>query len=234
MDKTILITGGSSGIGEAIAKKFLKEGTDVIIFDTKKPNYGVNFYRVDIKSEESIQEAFLHIKRLDVLINNAGVYLRAAVDKTSKEQLDNIIDTNLKGTFLVSKHALPLIKESKGSIINISSGLGLVPEPESSAYCATKAGIIMLTKTMAQEYADQGIRINAVLPGPIDTPMLREAFASEEELQQYAKINPMKRIGQPEEVAELVFFLSSNKSNYITGGLYSVDGGESSSSLYSK
>ena len=232
--KTALITGGAKGIGKAIAQRFAKEGATIIVFDTEKPNYEVDFHQVDISKEDQIEKAFRQIKKLDILVNNAGIYFQANVENTSKEQLDKITDINFKGTFLVSKYALPLIKKSKGNIINISSGIGVVPEPESPAYSSTKAAIIMLTKCMAQEYADEGIRINAILPGPIDTQLLRNAFSSQKELDDYRKLNPMKRIGKPEDVANVAVFLASNEANYVTGGMYSVDGGESTSSLYSK
>ena len=234
VNKTALITGGSNGIGKSIAQRFLKEGAKVIVFDIAKPDYEVEFYRVDISKEEQIEKAFVQIEQLDILVNNAGVYFRAPVEKTSKEQLDKIIDINLKGTYLVSKHAIPLIRKTKGTIINIASGLGIVPEPESPAYCSTKAAIIMLTKCMAQQYAPEGLRVNAILPGPIDTPMLRESFSTEKEIEEYKRLNPMKRIGKPEDVASIAVFLVSDEANYVTGGLYSVDGGESTSSLYSK
>ncbi|MBI4020430.1 MAG: SDR family oxidoreductase [Candidatus Aenigmarchaeota archaeon] len=233
-NKTALITGGSKGIGRAIAQRFLAEGANVIIFDIEKPQYKIEFYQVDISKEEQIENAFRQIKKLDILVNNAGVYFQAPIEKTAKEQLDKIVDVNLKGTYLMCKHAIPLIVKSKGNIVNISSGLGIVPEPESPAYCSTKAAIIMLTKCMAQEYASKGVRVNAVLPGPIDTPLLRGAFHPQKELDEYAKLNPMKRIGKPEEVANVAVFLASDEASYVTGGLYSVDGGESASSLYSK
>lgn len=232
--KIVLITGGSKGIGKAIAQRFIREGAKVIIFDITKPDYEVEFHQVDISNEEQIEKAFHQIKQLDILVNNAGIYFQASIEKTSKEQLDGVVDINLKGNYLMCKHALPLIRESSGNIINISSGLGIVPEPESPAYCSTKAAIIMLTKCMAQKYALEGMRVNAVLPGPIDTPLLRNAFSSQKELDEYRKMNPMKRIGKPEEVANVVVFLASDEASYVTGGLYSVDGGESTSSIYSK
>lgn len=235
LDKKIaLITGGSKGIGKAVAERFLKEGARVIIFDIEKPNYEVEYYQVDISKEEQIEKAFRQIRQLDILVNNAGIYFQSPVEKTTKEQLDKLIDVNLKRTYLMCKHALPLMRKSKGNIINISSGLGVAPEPESSAYCSTKAAIIMLTKCMAQQYASEEIRVNAILPGPIDTPLLRSAFSSQKDIDEYAKLNPMKRIGKPEDVANVAAFLASDEANYVTGGLYSVDGGESSSSLYSK
>ena len=232
--KTALITGGAKGIGKAIAQRFAKEGATVIVFDTEKPDYEVKFHQVDISKIGEIEKAFLSIKKLDILVNNAGIYFQADVENTSKEQLDKITDINFKGTFLISKYALPLIKKSKGNIINISSGIGIVPEPASPAYSSTKAAIIMLTKCMAQEYASEGIRINSILPGPIDTQLLRNAFSSQKELDDYRKLNPMRRIGKPEDVANIAVFLASDEANYVTGGMYSVDGGESTSSLYSK
>jgi len=233
-NKTILITGGSKGIGKAIAQRFQKEGSKVIIFDIDKPDYKVEFYEVDISKEEQIKKAIQKIKKLDILINNAGIYFQSSVEKTTKEQLNNIVDVNIKGTYLMCKHSIPLIIENEGNIINISSGLGIVPEPESPAYCSTKAAIIMLTKCLAQKYASKGIRINAILPGPIETPMLTNAFSSKKERDMYKKLNPMKRIGKPEEVVSVVLFLASDEASYVTGGIYSVDGGESSSSLFSK
>ncbi len=232
--KTALITGGSSGIGKAIAQMFRKEGANVIVFDIQKPGYNAEFYKVDIRNEEQIKKAFTQIKKLDILVNNAGVYFLGYVEDTNKEQLDKIVDTNLKGTFLMCKHALKLIKKSKGNIINISSALGVVPELQSPAYCSTKSAVIMLTKCMAQEYASDGVRVNAILPGPIDTPLLRNSFSSQKEVNELAQLIPMKRIGKPEEVANVAVFLASDEASYVTGGLYSVDGGESTTSIYSK
>ena len=233
-DKTVVVTGGASGIGKAIAQRFLKEKAKVVVFDLVTPGFDVKFFKIDVRKESDVMRGFTFLERLDVLVNNAGVYKPTLIEKISRQQLDETIDTNFKGLVLVSKHALSLLKKSKGNIINISSGLGIVPEPESPVYCATKAAIIMLTKAMAQQYAKDGIRVNTVLPGPIDTPLLRNAFASEKELNNYARLNPMRRIGKPEEVANVVKFLASDEASYVTGALYSVDGGESSSSLYTK
>lgn len=232
--KVALITGGSRGIGKAIAQRFLDEGARVIIFDIEKPDYEADFFQVDVTQEEQIQKAFQEIKHLDIVVNNAGTHFSAPVEKTLKEDLDRIIDVNFKGVYLVSKYAIPLIRESKGNIINIASVVGIIPEPGSPAYCSTKAAVIMLTKCMAQEYAAEGIRVNAILPGPVDTPMLRKVLPSEDVFQKFAQASPMKRIGKPKEIADLTAFLASDEASYITSGVYTVDGGESGTSRYSK
>ncbi len=233
-DKTVLVTGGSSGIGKAICEEFHNQEAKVVVFDLVESDPQYEYYKVDITKEEEIKSALNNIPKIDILVNCAGVYIQKYVEDTTTEELDKVIDTNLKGTYLVTKNVLPLIKQSKGNIINISSGLGIAPELTSPAYCMTKSGIIMLTKCLAQQLAQEHVRVNAVLPGPIDTPLLRDSFSTEEEMEEYKNLNPMKKIGTPKDVANVVLFLASDLANYVTGGLYSVDGGESTSSLYSK
>ena len=233
-NKIALVTGGSSGIGKSISLKFIDEGAKVIVLDIKKPDYEVEYYQLDVSNEDEIKKVVKNVKNVDILVNSAGIYLQSSVEQMKKDDLDKIIDINFKGIFLMCKHVIPLLKKSHGNMINISSGLGIAPEPESPAYCASKAAIIMLTKCMAQKYASQNFRVNAILPGPIDTPMLRNAFPSQKDLDKYARSNPMKRVGKPEEVANVAIFLASDEASYVNGGLYSVDGGESSSSLHSK
>lgn len=232
--KTVLVTGGSSGIGKAICEEFHNKGAKVIVFDILESDLQFKYYKVDITKENEIKSALSNISKVDVLINCAGVYIQKYIEDTTTEELDKIIDTNLKGTYLITKNVLPLIKQGKGNIINISSGLGIAPELTSPAYCMTKSGIIMLTKCLAQQLAEENIRVNAVLPGPIDTPLLRNSLTTDAELEEYKNLNPMKKIGTPKDVANVVLFLASDLAKYVTGGLYSVDGGESTSSLYSK
>ena len=225
-NKVALITGGSSGIGKAIALRFIKEGAKVIVFDLNKPDYSCEFYQVDISKKEQIEKAVGKIVKLDILINNAGIYFQSSLQKTKIDDLDNILNINLRGVYLMSQETLPLIIKNRGNIINISSAIGIVPEAESPAYCSTKAAVNMLTKCLALDLAKKKVRVNAILPGPIDTPLLRKAFSSEKEIKEYAKTNPFGRIGSPEEVANLALFLASDEASYITGGLYTVDGGE--------
>lgn len=230
-NKKVLVTGGARGIGKSIVQMFLAEGAEVFVIDRLAVEYGgVKSFKLDICNRTELLEAIKEIKSLDILVNNAGVYAQKSVEETSFELLDEIIDTNLKGPFLLCKLCLPKMK--KGStIINIASGLALAPEPVSSAYCSSKAGLLMLTKCMALYYARKGIRVNAVLPGPIDTPMLRDALSSED-LVLYQNLNPMNKIGKPEDVAKVVLYLASDDANFVNGASYSVDGGESISSIY--
>ena len=232
--KTALVTGGSSGMGLAIAKKLRSMGLEVIIFDIQSPPEGFSYFHVDIRNDAQIQEALSQIPRIDILVNNAGVYFEKYLEDTTNDEIDRMVDINIKGSYLMTRNALSKIKETSGSIVFIASCLGLVPELTSPLYCATKAGLIMLTKCLAQQYADCGVRINCVLPGPIDTPLLQNSFPDEAAERRCAARIPLKRIGQPEEVANMVAFLVSEDAGYITGGAFPVDGGVSSSSLYSK
>jgi dihydroanticapsin dehydrogenase len=167
---------------------------------------------------------------IDILFNNAGVYIGHGYAHELDERLwDKTIDINLKGVFLCSKYALQIMKKNKqGVIVNNASELGIIAEPESPAYCASKAAVIHLTKVMALEYAKDNIRVNCICPGPIDTPLLRKSFKSKEELDNYKKNHTITgRIGKPEEVAKVVLFLASDDASYVTGSAYNVDGGES-------
>jgi len=224
--KIAIITGASTGIGKGIAQRFLKEGAKVIVFGRSKPDYpGAEFYKVDVSSENQIISAMKKIKKLDILVNNAGILFLENIENSTKN-FDKTLDVNLKGQFWMCRHALPLLKKSKGNIVNISSVIGVMPASDAIAYCISKAGVISLTKNLAQQYAAQGIRVNAVLPGPIDTPMLRSTVSSEREMyESYARGNPMKRIGKPEDIAAAVAFLASNEARYITGISLPVDGG---------
>ena len=223
--KTAIVTGASTGIGRAIALRFKKEGAHVIVFGRNKPDYDVEFYKVDVSKEQEIKAAIKKIKKLDVLVNNAGVLFLETVEK-STENFDRTIETNLKGPYRMCKHAAPLIKKSKGNIINISSIVGIQPAPDAAAYCISKAGVIMLTKLLAAEYAPIGVRVNAILPGAIDTKMLRSVVSSGKEYRDLGKDVPMKRIGKPEEIAAAAAFLASDEASFITGLLMNVDGGD--------
>ena len=232
--KVAIVTGGSNGIGKAIVNKLDKLGAKVIIFDIKKPNEKFEYYKVDITKDEEIKKAIENIENIDILVNNAGVYFEKYLEETTDNDIDKMVDINIKGTFKVTRNVIDKLKEKKGCIINIASCLGLVPELTSPLYCTTKAGIIMFTKCLAQEYADLGVRVNCVLPGPILTELLEKSFNNEEAKKKCSNRIPMRRIGNPDEVANVVGFLASDEASYVTGGIYTVDGGVSTSSIYSK
>jgi NAD(P)-dependent dehydrogenase (short-subunit alcohol dehydrogenase family) len=232
-NKVVIITGGSSGIGKRIAERFSKEGAKVVVSSKDEKSEGdFEFIKADVREEEAIkslvEDVVKKYRKIDILVNSAGIYSQNQYDiiNLATEEFDNSMNTNFKGTFLTTKHVLPHLLKSKGNIVNISSALGLVPEKESSIYCSSKAAVNMFTKTLALNYADQGIRINAVCPGPINTPMLDENIPADE-MADYLNENPMKRAGTTDEVANLVLFLTSDEASYITGGIYTVDGGES-------
>lgn len=233
-NKVAIVTGGSNGIGEAIANKLKELGAKVIIFDIKEPQSAFEYYKVNITKDDEIKKAVNLIDKVDILVNNAGIYFEKYIEQTTDEDIDNMVDVNIKGTFKVTRNLIDKLKESKGCIVNIASCLGLVPELTSPLYCTTKAGIVMFTKCLAQEYADLGVRVNCVLPGPILTELLEKSFKNEEQKIKCANRIPIKRIGNPNEVANVVAFLSSEEASYVTGGIYTVDGGVSTSSIYSK
>lgn len=232
--KLAVVTGGSSGMGLAIARKLREKGMDVAVLDMQAPPEPFLYYQVDICRDAEIRAAAEELTRVDVLVNNAGVYFERYLEDTTDEELDRMVDVNIKGTYLVTRDFLPKLLRSRGSIVTVASCLGLVPELTSPLYCTTKAGLVMLTKCLAQQYADQGLRVNCVLPGPIDTPLLQASFPDKAAEERCAGRVPMRRIGRPEEVANMVAFLVSDEAGYITGGAFPVDGGVSSSSLYSK
>lgn len=234
IQKTAVITGGSSGIGLAAARRLKSDGFHVVILDVQPPPEEFDFFMADIRSTPEIRGALSQIPRINVLVNNAGVYFEKYLEDTTDDELDRMVDINVKGSYKVTREAIGKLREVRGSIIFVASCLGLVPELTSPLYCATKAGLTMLTKCLAQQYADCGVRVNCVLPGPIDTPLLRAGFSSAEAEQRCAGRIPLRRIGKPEDIANMISFLAGGEADFITGGLFPVDGGVSSSSMYSK
>ena len=245
-DKVALITGGTSGIGEATAVLFAQEGARVaitgrslqrgqkVVKAIERAGGKAIFLESDVRSAEhcrrAVDETLKAFSRLDVLFNNAGVYYPHTTLDCTEEEWDLHIDINLKGTFLMSKYALPpMIAQGSGVIINNSSGWGLVGGDAAVAYCASKGGVVLLTKAMAIDHGRQGIRVNCICPGDVDTPMLPEdARMRGLKLQDYlagAANRPMGRIGTPEEIAKAVLFLASDDSSFITGVALAVDGG---------
>jgi NAD(P)-dependent dehydrogenase (short-subunit alcohol dehydrogenase family) len=245
-NKVALITGGTSGIGEASAFLFAKEGAKIAIAGRNerrghsvteqilKEGGSAIFIRTDVrKSEEcrrAVDETVHAFGRLDILFNNAGIfYSHTALDCT-EEEWDLQLDINLKGTFLMSKATLPgMIQQGSGVIINNSSGWGIVGGDAAVAYCASKGGVVLLTKAMAIDHGRQGIRVNCICPGDVDTPMLPEDARMRglrwEDYLAGCSNRPLGRIGTANEVAKAALFLASDDSSFMTGASLVVDGG---------
>jgi len=242
--KVAIVTGASSGIGRAAVDLFAAEGAVVIAADVDdrkgqqladelaRKDLTCAFAHVDV-SKESDVEAMVHFAmseygRLDVLFNNAGIEGEQA--PTADATIDNwerVIAINLKGVFLGMKHGIrAMLRTGGGSIINNASVAGMVGFPGIPAYCASKGGVIQLTRTAALEYASQGVRVNCLCPGVIDTPMVeRFTHDNPEALAGLKQMEPVGRLGRPQEVAELALFLASDRSSFITGAVVPVDGG---------
>ena len=200
----------------------------VIIFGLNKPKYGVEFYKVDVSKEDEIKNALEKIDKIDILINNAGIAKILSVKDTTTNILNEIIDLNFKGAFWMCRYSLP--KFTRGScVINISSIAGIKSFPNYGAYCASKSALISFTKTLALELASKRIRVNAIAPGLIDTPIFSKMISSEmdrkKQLREWIEEIPIKRLGKPEEIAHAVIFLAENE--FVNGIVLPVDGGES-------
>ena len=241
--KVALVSGGARGLGEAQAKLLAAEGAKVAIGDVleeegKKVEAAINelggeafFMPLDVTQADQwsaiIDETVSRFGKLDVLVNNAGIGGRGGLEDMTEDEWDEVMAVNAKGVFLGTKLAMPeILKAGGGSIVNISSQMGIVGSDTSNpAYQASKAAVHVFTKSIALRYATQGVRVNSVHPGPIDTPMLQAGFIDPERMQRVMSKVPMGRVGQPEEIAYGVLFLSSDESSFITGAGLVIDGG---------
>ena len=240
-NKTVFVTGGSRGIGKEVALKFAENGYNVVInYVSSKTNVeelksefeskGVKtlIMQADVTDKEAIDEvvkkAIEEFGSIDVLVNNAGITRDNLLMRMSEEEFDKVIEINLKGTYIVTKAVTKyMMKKRKGSIINLSSVVGVAGNAGQCNYSASKAGIIGFTKSVAKELASRNIRSNAVAPGFIETDMT--AVLSDEVKENIHNQIPLKRMGTAREVANLIYFLGSEESSYITGQVINVDGG---------
>ena len=239
--KVALLSGGAGGIGAAEARLFTREGAAVVIgdLDEEKGRALVDeivtsggkaiFGRLDVLEEASwmaaVGVAVQTYGKLDVLVNNAGILRNEGLLDTTEEIWDSVMDINAKGTFLGCKHAIPeMLRVGGGSIINISSGAGIVGSKRTTAYHASKGAVRIFTKAVAVQYARDNIRVNSVHPGPIETPMLAFGLASAEGGVSPSSV-PLGRYGQPEEIAYGVLYLASDESGFVTGSELVIDGG---------
>ena len=242
-NRSVIVTGGSKGIGAAVCLAFAREGAEVLCIDVDEnsgrtlaeSHPGIRFFRADVSKSDDCRSAVEAVAgKVDVLCNNAGIqpiesYARA--DELPEEVWDRVIDVNLKGVFLMSCAVIPTMKGGRGgAIINIASVQGLQSMKRVSAYAASKGGVLSLTRQLALDYAEDGIRVLAVNPGTIETPLVEEAASAHQLTMEDARgkggeTHPIGRIGQPGEVAEVVLFLSSQRASFMTGEFVNVDGG---------
>ncbi len=238
--KIAVVTGGRGGVGRAVCERFEREGAVVYaadlsasgsLDDSAAPGA---FLQWDVTSEDDAVAAMATVAdahgRLDVLVNAAGIEIEHTIEETTLDAWNRIFAINVTGTFLASKHALPLLRHSDGaSIINFGSYDGFIADPQLAAYCATKGAVHALTKAMACDHGPEGIRVNAVCPGYVDTPMLQSFFQESgdiDSLQQAVRdVHPLRTYGTPTDIANLVNWLASDEARYASGQLWVIDGG---------
>ncbi len=239
--KVVLITGGARGIGRKVAEVYAENGYDVVINyvsektdvegikkEIEEKGVKCSLVKADVSKaeevEKMVEQAIQEFGKIDVLVNNAGITRDCLLMRMSEEEFDKVIEINLKGTYLVTKQVIKyMMKKRQGSIINLASVVGVVGNAGQCNYSASKAGIIGFTKSVAKELAARNIRANAVAPGFIETDMTN---VLKDEIKENINTQiPLKRMGTAKEVAELIYFLGSEKSSYITGQVINVDGG---------
>ena len=238
--KVAIITGGTRGIGLATAKKFIEENAIVVIFGSNKetvdkalsqlkeafPKKEILGFYPSLIDESELKEVFNKIKEkfghIDIIVNNAGISSKTKIDDYSEEEYDKISNLNIKSVFMVSKVAVPYLKQSKGVILNTSSMVSIYGQPSGVMYPTSKYAVNGITKSLARELAPFGIRVNAVAPGIIETDMVKNL--PKEMIEPLIKSIPIGRIGKPEDVANAFLFLASDMASYITGVILSVDG----------
>ncbi|WP_299266185.1 SDR family oxidoreductase [uncultured Psychrosphaera sp.] len=237
MKPVCIVTGGSSGIGLSVVQTFLANDYQVFNLDLSPSNEG-EFCKCDIRDHQAVSDvinAICEQHKVDVLVTSAGIHFSGNIENTSEQELDNVLAINVKGVYSAVKAVLPNMKQHQaGSIIVISSDQALIAKTNSFAYNLSKTAIASIAKTTALDYAKFNIRANAVCPGTIETPLYHKAIdsycersgADKQQIHaEEAALQPLGRLGQPEEVAELVLFLASDKAKFITGSLQVIDGG---------
>ncbi len=235
--RVAVVTGGCGGIGSAVCARFAAEGAEIYAADLTDSEVvatpGVTFHEHDVTSEECALRLAERVERdhgrLDILVNAAGIEIEKTVEETSLEDWNRIFAVNVAGTFLTSKHVLPLMRKAGGgSIVNFGSYDGFIADPSLAAYCATKGAVHALTRAMACDHGPENIRVNAVCPGYVDTPMLQSFIGPEQDVgkavEEMRRVHPLRRFGTPEDVANLVNWLAGDEARYASGQLWVLDG----------
>ena len=242
-DKVAIVTGGASGIGRATVLRFVQEGAKVVVADRNRTggeevqrlaqefSQDVAFAPLDVSradnARDMVERTVDRFGRLDVLVNAAGILIvTPPLAEVDERDWDLIMGTNLKGLFFCCKYAIPaMVHGGGGSIVNIASIAGILGYGSALPYAVSKAGVIHLTKTAASQYTSQGIRINAIAPGIVDTPQMQGSTGSSEAFQAREARHPMRRAGRPEEIADAILFLASDEASFVSGTTFLVDGG---------
>ena len=239
--KVALITGAASGIGRASAQRLAAEGAEVMLGDINKTGLEetaksiidaggkAEIHVFDVSDAEAcrgcVNETIKTFGRLDVLCNIAGTVSLTSFEDISDEMWNRIVGINLSGVFFMCKAAIPHLLETKGNIINMASTAGLVGQVYAAHYCATKAGVVMLSKSMAIEFAGRGVRVNAICPGAVKTPLTENIkFPENPDMNLLARLAPLVEAAQPEEIATAVAYLASSEARFVTGAAFAIDG----------
>jgi NAD(P)-dependent dehydrogenase (short-subunit alcohol dehydrogenase family) len=241
MERIALITGAAGGIGTAAVEVFNKAGWTVLAVDRSDEGdfpEGTTFFKADVSEPDSVSELFKAIRgktdRLDVLVNNAAIQICKPLVEMDVGEWDAVLNSNLRSVFLMAKEALGLLAEAKGSIVNVSSVHAVATSKNIAAYAASKGGMVALTRAMAIEFAEAGVRVNAILPGAVDTQMLRDGLSRghvkgssiEDQLHDLGRRTVIGRVGDPGEIAKSILFLADEvQSSFMTGQAMVVDGG---------
>ncbi|SLN23662.1 3-oxoacyl-[acyl-carrier-protein] reductase FabG [Roseovarius litorisediminis] len=232
--KVALVTGASSGMGQATARMLADQGARV--FTAQRGAAEHEALVADFTDPGAPEQVVNAVRKaagqLDILINNAGVMREGTVEETTQDDWHLQLQVNLTAPFLLTRHAMPLLKQGRGAIVNVGSIEGLGSNPRHPAYCASKAGLHGLTRAVAVDHSPDGVRCNAVAPGWIDTGLNVDFIESmgdpEEFRRQIGRIHPVRRTGLPEEVARLICWLASDEASFVTGQIYTIDGGRTS------
>lgn len=242
--RNIIISGGASGIGAATVQTFLEldDIRHIYILDIAKPKImdeRVSFHQCNVRNEDELNSVIENIRKdaisIDILISSAGIHFSGTIEETSFEDYQRVVGINLTGTFLLLKAVLPIMRQQRfGSVVLVASEQVFVGKPHSAVYGLTKAAIGQLTKSTALDYADYNIRVNCVCPGTIDTPLYQAAISSHHKKSgvdlskieaEEGRCQPIGRVGESKEVADLIVYLSNTKAGFITGSLFPIDGG---------